>query len=138
VQSQISQQETAAMQAQQQAAMSYQQQPPPAMQAPIPQMRPAQPVPPQPTGPASGAQVEAVRLLDNIAARARSGIPGNQLAQEMEQTRNRIVEVFQWHPALFELAATACRLKQVPTALDAGTLNNLLGKLEEWKRRILA
>ncbi|NVM27899.1 MAG: hypothetical protein HWN65_03570 [Candidatus Helarchaeota archaeon] len=155
VQSQIAQQEAAAYQAQQQAAASYQQQaPPPPMQPPIPQVQPTQPgypvsqpaypatpaPPAQPTGPASGAQQEAVRLLDTIAARARSGIPGSQLAQEMEQTRNRIVEVFQWHPALFELAAFARRLKQLPvgTVLDAGTLNSLLERIEAWKSRILA
>ena len=87
----------------------------------------------------TGTEAEVIKLLDSIAQRARSGIPAQQLGNEMEQIRNKIVEIFQWHPALFELAAFSRRLKAAPvgTQVDASTLNNLLSQIEDWKKRIL-
>ena len=56
----------------------------------------------------------------------------------MEQTRDVIVKIFRWHPALYELATFARRLKKFPEgdALDAETLELLLEKIDEWKNRI--
>jgi chromosome segregation ATPase len=87
----------------------------------------------------TGTEAEVIKLLDSIAQRARSGIPAQQLGNEMEQIRNKIVEIFQWHPALFELAAFSRRLKaaSADTQVDANTLNNLLSQIENWKKRIL-
>lgn len=117
--------------------------PPPPMSTPTP----AAPIPTIPSTiphapPASapeGPKNDAAMLLDRIIMRANSGLTGIQLAQEMEQIRNKIVEIFQWHPALFELAAFARRLKSQPgeAVLDANSLQNLTEKIQAWKSRII-
>ncbi len=56
----------------------------------------------------------------------------------MEQIRDTIVKIFRWHPALYELATFARRLKKSPegTGLDAETQSLLIEKVDEWKNRI--
>ncbi|MHA1130726.1 MAG: hypothetical protein ACTSQQ_07950, partial [Candidatus Helarchaeota archaeon] len=87
----------------------------------------------------TGTEAEVIKLLDSIAERAKSGISAAQLGNEMEQIRNKIVEIYQWHPALFELAAFSRRLKasSTETTIDPPILNNLLSQIENWKERIL-
>ena len=87
---------------------------------------------------AGGPMDEVLILLDSIKAKAQSGITALQLANEMEQTRDTIVKIFRWHPALYELATFARRLKKSPegVAVDADLLKLLLEKTEEWKNRI--
>ena len=149
IQNQISQQEAAA------AAYTP---PPPApvqpMQAPIPQpaapiptLQPSLPVTPaapaQPPAqimpPVSGPKAKVIMLFDTILVKAQTGLTAPQLADEMEQIRNQIVEVFEWHPTLFELAAFARRIKKGPanTPIDPQTVQLLIEKIEAWKRRIL-
>lgn len=98
------------------------------------------PEPIAPAVPISGAKGEVVRLLDTIATKAQSGMAAVQLGTEMEQIRNRIVEIFEWHPTLFELAAFARRLKKSPPTegIDPETLHLLLEKIASWKERIVS
>ncbi|NVM53647.1 MAG: hypothetical protein HWN66_08080 [Candidatus Helarchaeota archaeon] len=86
-----------------------------------------------------GSKMEAVQLLDVILEKAKSGIAASQLGQVMEQTKNTIVQIFQWHPTMFELAAFARRLQQFPAGspIDNETLILLAEKVNAWKQRIL-
>ncbi|HUY00082.1 MAG TPA: hypothetical protein VMV49_11045 [Candidatus Deferrimicrobium sp.] len=101
----------------------------------------SQPIKPiQATPTAAGSKAVATQLLDSITAKARSGMAAAQLGVEMETIRSQIVEVFEWHPTLFELAAFARRLKQMQPGipLDPETLQLLIEKIEAWKSRIMS
>ncbi len=156
IQSQISQQEAAAAVAPppMQAPIPPQPTPTQAPQSyapaqpqyqPIPPQAPAmapQPTPQQPaqiTPPVSGPKAQVIMLFDSILVKAQTGMTAPQLAAEMEQIRNQIVEIFEWHPTLFELAAFARRVKRGPanTPIDPTTLQSLIEKVEAWKQRIL-
>ncbi|MDD1777325.1 MAG: hypothetical protein LUQ65_04080, partial [Candidatus Helarchaeota archaeon] len=99
---------------------------------------------PPPTTPskvasASGPPMTDVfKLLDSIKEKAKSGITAIQLANEMEQTRDAIVKIFRWHPALYELATFARQLKKYAEGkqLENETRTLLLEKVDEWKNRI--
>ncbi|HUY01331.1 MAG TPA: hypothetical protein VMV49_17350 [Candidatus Deferrimicrobium sp.] len=93
---------------------------------------------PSPSAPVEGPISDVINLLDEIKTKAKSGITAVQLANEMEQTRDTIVKIFRWHPALYELATFARRLKKYPEAagLDTEILELLLEKVEEWKNRV--
>ena len=101
---------------------------------PAPSTKPAPKTPLTGEGPVA----EAIQLLETIKDKAASGITGVALAAEMEQIRDTIVKVFRWHPALYELATFARRLKKIPegTGLDVENLQLLVEKVEEWKTRI--
>jgi len=83
-------------------------------------------------GPISGV----FKLLDSIREKAESEITANELASEMEQIRDAIVKIFRWHPALYELATFARRLKKLQGRIDNETKTLLLEKVEEWKNRV--
>jgi hypothetical protein len=148
VTSQIEQQEAAQVARQQQVPAQPrmpQMQIPPAPQIPgqiaPPQSAPSQPAPALPADvqfPKS-TEIQVISLLDKIAQIGRSGITGQEIGMQMEQIRAKIVEIYQWHPVLFEVAAFARRLKATPigVALDATTLGSLLEQVEGWKARIL-
>jgi uncharacterized protein YoxC len=108
--------------------------PAPAKPTPAPSTTPS----PSVATPTSGPMTDVFKLLDTIAQKAQSGLSGPQIAGEMEQVRDTIVKIFRWHPALYELATFARRLKKAPagTAADAATVNLLLEKINEWKNRI--
>jgi hypothetical protein len=112
---------------------------PPASAPPISLKPSLPPTTPSKQASAVGAPMADVfKLLDSIKEKAKSGITAIQLANEMEQTRDAIVKIFRWHPALYELATFARRLKKyaegVPLENETRTL--LLEKVEEWKNRI--
>jgi hypothetical protein len=88
--------------------------------------------------PGTGGLAQVIQLLDSIKEKARSNLTSNQLANEMEQTRDTIVKIFRWHPALYELATFARRLKKAPQGanVDAETQQLLLEKIDEWKNRV--
>jgi len=102
--------------------------------SPAPSTKPT----PQVVTPSSGPMADVFNLLDTIKQKAQSGLSGSQLAGEMEQIRDTIVKVYRWHPALYELATFARRLKKSPegTTPDVATINLLIEKIEEWKKRI--
>jgi len=114
--------------------------PPPASTPPSISLKPT-PAPTTPSKQASAAgppMTDVFKLLDSIKEKAKSGISASQLANEMEQTRDAIVKIFRWHPALYELATFARRLKKYAEGapLDNETRTLLLEKVEEWKNRI--
>ncbi|MHA1265918.1 MAG: hypothetical protein ACTSRS_11870 [Candidatus Helarchaeota archaeon] len=116
-------------------------QPPTTPQSPmVPQPQVAQPSMPISMPPASDPRAKVIALLDSISDKAKSGMPAAQLGRTMEQIRTKIVEVFEWHPTLFELAAFARRLKKSPEGLgiDTDTFQLLIDKIEAWKQRILS
>ncbi len=94
------------------------------------------PAAPTPSG--QGPMADVFKLLDSIKAKSKSSITAGQMAIEMEQTRDTIVKIFRWHPALYELATMARRLKKYPegSALDSEMQQLLSDKIEEWKKRI--
>jgi hypothetical protein len=98
----------------------------------------SRPAPPPAVAPKEGPLTEVFKLLDSLKEKAQSGINAIQLANEMEQTRDAIVKIFRWHPALYELATFARRLKKYAEGapLDNETKTSLLEKVEEWKNRI--
>ncbi len=115
---------------------------------PIP-VSPSQPAPaparvssvkttPSSSAPAEGPGSDVTNLLDTIKQKAKSGLSAIALANEMEQIRDTIVKVYRWHPALYELATFARRLKKFPEGAppDAELFNLLLEKVEEWKNRV--
>jgi hypothetical protein len=115
--------------------------PPPASTPPL--ITTPKPTPPlaSPSKPASTVgppMTDVFKLLDSIKEKAKSRITAIVLANEMEQTRDAIVKIFRWHPALYELATFARRLKKYPEGapLDNETRALLLEKVEEWKNRI--
>ena len=98
----------------------------------------AKPVSTPPPSSSQGPVSDVFKLLDSIKEKAESNITATQLASEMEQVRDTIVKIFRWHPALYELATFARRLKKFPegAALDNETKALLLEKIEEWKNRV--
>lgn len=116
--------------------------PPPAKPIPAkPTAKPETATSPKPAAPApskGGASADVFKLLDSIKEKAQSGITANQLAIEMEQTRDTIVKIFRWHPTLYELATFARRLKKYPegTPSDTEIQQLLQEKVDEWKKRI--
>ncbi len=112
-----------------------------------PQLTPAQlgvpapvraPVPPAATS-TDAPRAEAIKLLDSIISEINRGLSAPQIGAYMEEVRNKIVEVFQWHPTLFELAAFAKRLSDSPPGpVDPDNLAMLLDKINAWKKRILS
>ena len=151
IQNQISQQEAtaAAYTPPPPAPVQPMQAPIPQYAAPIPSLQPSPPVAPVAPAPAqapaqimppvSGPKAKVIMLFDTILVKAQTGLSAPQLATEMEQIRNQIVEVFEWHPTLFELAAFARRIKNGPpnTPIDPQTVQLLIEKIEAWKQRIL-
>jgi hypothetical protein len=93
---------------------------------------------PAPISPTEGPISDVIKLIEEIKVKAKSGITATQLANEMEQTRDTIVKIFRWHPALYELATFARRLKKYPegAGLDKEILELLLEKVDEWKNRV--
>ncbi|MFX1299108.1 MAG: hypothetical protein ACFFD2_30140, partial [Promethearchaeota archaeon] len=91
-----------------------------------------------PSSPVAGPIAEVFKLLDSLLENARSGMTAIMLSNEMAQTRDMIVKVYKWHPALFELASFARQLKNYPerARLDPDTLTELSAKIEDWKKRI--
>ncbi|NVM30797.1 MAG: hypothetical protein HWN65_18300 [Candidatus Helarchaeota archaeon] len=91
------------------------------------------------TAPSVGGTIgEVLNVLDLIKQKAQSGITAPKLAIEMEEARDKIVKIYRWHPALYELATFARRLKKQPegSGVDAEHQNLLLEKINEWKNRI--
>ncbi len=100
--------------------------------------KPARAIPSVVTPSVEGPLGGVLNLLDGLKQKARSIVTANELSTEMEQTRDTIVKNFRWHPALYELATFARRLKKYPVGagVDTELQNLLLEKIDEWKKRI--
>ncbi|MHA1265193.1 MAG: hypothetical protein ACTSRS_08180 [Candidatus Helarchaeota archaeon] len=119
----------------------------PATSTPKPQPTPPSPIkktqpppassPPSQPSPGSGL-AEVLKLLDSIKDKAKTTPTAYELGTEMEQTRDTIVKIFRWHPALYEFATFARRLKKAPqgTPIDTETQQLLIEKIDDWKNRL--
>ncbi|MHA1229514.1 MAG: hypothetical protein ACTSRP_03110 [Candidatus Helarchaeota archaeon] len=81
---------------------------------------------------------EVFDLFDSITEKLKSGMLANQLGQYMDEVRDKITNLYKWHPTLYELASHARKLKKLgpEDPVDADTYQLLLEKIQEWKRRI--
>ncbi|MHA1144389.1 MAG: coiled-coil domain-containing protein [Candidatus Helarchaeota archaeon] len=79
---------------------------------------------------------EVFDLLDSIKPKIQ--LPAQDLARFLEFIRDKIVKVFKFHPALYELGTFARKIKKYPVAapLDDDIKNLLEDKITEWKKRI--
>ncbi|MHA1378031.1 MAG: hypothetical protein ACTSRG_06580 [Candidatus Helarchaeota archaeon] len=80
--------------------------------------------------------IEVLDLLD--ALKTKIEYPAVKFAALMEQTRDEIVRIYKFHPAIYELGTFARKLKKYPKnmKIDPDVLTLLFDKIEEWKRRI--
>ncbi|MHA1784991.1 MAG: hypothetical protein ACTSVY_12145 [Candidatus Helarchaeota archaeon] len=80
---------------------------------------------------------EVFHLLENI--KQKINIPIDQLAIFMENTRDEIVKIYKFHPALYELGTFARKLRKYPpnTTLEPDIMNLLVDKINEWKKRLV-
>ncbi|MHA1268744.1 MAG: hypothetical protein ACTSPY_03055 [Candidatus Helarchaeota archaeon] len=81
---------------------------------------------------------EVFNLLDSITEKLKSGTLALQMAEYMEGIRDKVVELYKWHPILYEVATQARKLKKSgpEDPIDADTYQLLLEKVQEWKQRI--
>ncbi|MBD3228865.1 MAG: hypothetical protein GF329_11820 [Candidatus Lokiarchaeota archaeon] len=81
---------------------------------------------------------EVFDLFDNITENLKKGLTAQQMATLMENTRDKIVKIYKWHPTLYELATRARKLKKygAEDPIDSETYQLLLEKVQEWKERI--
>ncbi|TFF88633.1 MAG: hypothetical protein EU550_00945 [Promethearchaeota archaeon] len=81
---------------------------------------------------------EVFDLLDNITVNLKKGLTAQQMAKFMEDTRDKIVKLYKWHPIIYEMATRARKLKKFGTEdpIDSETYQLLLEKVQEWKERI--
>lgn len=79
---------------------------------------------------------EVFDLLDSI--KPKMNLPVQDLARFIEFIRDKIVKVFKFHPALYELGTFARKVKKYPSnsLLDADLTNLLNDKINEWKKRL--
>ncbi|MHA1752673.1 MAG: hypothetical protein ACTSYZ_09925 [Candidatus Helarchaeota archaeon] len=105
--------------------------------APAPTITPQEKIPTITTE-SSVVPTEVFDLFDSITEKLKSGMLAQQMAQHMEQVRDKIVNIYKWHPTLYELASQARKLKKagVEDPVDADTYQLLLEKVQEWKQRI--
>ncbi|MHC1591074.1 MAG: hypothetical protein ACXQS8_03240, partial [Candidatus Helarchaeales archaeon] len=74
--------------------------------------------------------------LDSI--KTKLDLPAQDLARFLEFIRDKIVKIFKFHPALYELGTFARKIKKYPAGvpLDEDIRRLLEDKITEWKKRI--
>lgn len=91
---------------------------------------------PKEVGKIGKVPAEVFDLLDSI--KPKMNLPVQDLARFIEFIRDKIVKVFKFHPALYELGTFARKVKKYPSnsQLDADLTNLLNDKINEWKKRL--